>query len=179
MKLPLQITTRNVSLSEAAEAAIREKASKLETFYDHIMSCRVLVEVPHRHKHQGVAYNVRIDITVPGNEVIVKREPNEDLYVAIRDSFDAARRQLQSFARRQRGEVKIHQEGTPTGHVRRLYPHEDYGFIETPDGREIYFHRNSVRNSGFDHLSTDTEVRFTEEEGEQGPQAVVVIPLAK
>lgn len=179
MKLPLQITTRNVSLSEAAEATIREKSSKLETFYDHIMSCRVLVEVPHRHKHQGVAYNVRIDITVPGNEIIVKREPNEDLYVAIRDSFDAARRQLQSFAGRQRGEIKIHQEISPTGHIRKLYPQEDYGFIETGDGREIYFHRNSVKNSGFDHLSTDAEVRFTEEEGEQGPQAVVVIPLGK
>jgi ribosomal subunit interface protein len=179
MKLPLQITTRNVSLSNAAEEAIREKASKLDTFYDHIMSCRVLVEVPHRHKHQGVAYNVRIDITVPGNELVVKREPNEDLYVAIRDSFDAARRQLQSFARRQRGEIKIHQEATPMGHVRKLYPQDNYGFIETPDGREIYFHRNSVKNSGFDHLSPNAEVRFTEEEGEQGPQAVVVIPVGK
>ncbi len=96
MKLPLQITTRNVSLSEAAEEAIREKASKLETFYDHIMSCRVLVEVPHRHKQHGIAYNVRVDITVPGNEIVVKREPNEDLYVAIRDSFDAARRHVLS-----------------------------------------------------------------------------------
>lgn len=180
MKLPLQITTRNVSLSEAAEEILREKASKLETFYDHIMSCRVLVEVPHRHKQHGISYNVRIDITVPGNEIVVKREPNEDLYVAIRDSFDAARRQLQTFAGRQRGEVKIHhQESAPTGHVRKLYPEGDYGFIETLDGREIYFHRNSVRNSGFDHLSPNTEVRFTEEEGEQGPQAVVVIPLGK
>lgn len=178
MKLPLQITTRNVSLSEAAEETIREKASKLETFYDHIMSCRVLVEVPHRHKHQGMAYNVRIDITVPGNEFVVKREPNEDLYVAIRDSFDAARRQLQGFARRQRGEIKIH-EAAPTGHIRQLFPHEDYGFIETRDGREIYFHRNSVKNSGFDHLSTDAEVRFAEEEGEEGPQAVVVVPVGK
>ncbi len=114
------------------------------------------------------------------HEIVVKREPNADLYVAIRDSFDAARRQLQSFSGRQRGEVKIHQENhSPTGHVRKLYPADDYGFIETPDGREIYFHRNSVRNSGFDHLSPNAEVRFTEEEGEQGPQAVVVIPLGK
>jgi len=108
MKLPLQITTRNISLSEAAEQAIREKAEKLNTFTDRIISCRVLVEVPHRHKHQGVSYNVLIDITVPGTEIVVKREPNEDLYVAIRDAFDAARRQVQDYVQRQRGEVKVH-----------------------------------------------------------------------
>lgn len=111
MKLPLQITTRNVSLSEAAETAIRDKAAKLETFHDNITACRVLVEVPHRHKQQGMSYNVSIDITVPGNEIIVKREPNEDLYVAIRDSFDAARRQLQEISARRRGDVKTHVNG--------------------------------------------------------------------
>lgn len=111
MKLPLQITTRNISLSEAAENTIREKAAKLETFHDNITACRVLVEVPHRHKHQGMAYNVNIDITVPGNEIVVKREPNEDLYVAIRDSFDAARRQLQEISARRRGDVKHHDNG--------------------------------------------------------------------
>jgi ribosomal subunit interface protein len=113
MKLPLQITTRNVSLSEAAEAGIREKAAKLDTFYDRIMSCRVVVEAPHRHQQQGILYNVRIDITVPGTELIVKREPHEDLYVSIRDAFDAARRQLQTYARKQRGEVKLHEPQAP------------------------------------------------------------------
>ena len=108
MKIPLQITTRNVSLSEAAEQTIRDKAAKLDTFHDRITSCRVLVEAPHRHKHQGILYNVLIDITVPGNEIVVKREPHEDLYVSIRDSFDAARQQLQEAVKRQRGEVKNH-----------------------------------------------------------------------
>jgi ribosomal subunit interface protein len=109
MKLPLQITARNVSLSEAAEAAIREKAAKLDTFYDRIMSCRVVVEAPHRHQHQGALYNVRIDITVPGSELVVKKEPHEDLYVSIRDAFDAARRQIQDYAHKQRGETKLHE----------------------------------------------------------------------
>lgn len=179
MKLPLQITTKNVSLSETAIDAIRDKAAKLETFYDRIISCRVLVEAPHRHKHQGVAFNVHIDITVPGHEIVVKREPNEDVYIAIRDSFDAARRQLQDITRRQRGEKKLH-EPSPVGYIRRLSPEGDHGFIETADGREIYFHRNSVRgNGGFDHLAPDLEVRFVEEQGEQGPQATVVLPLGK
>ncbi len=105
MKLPLQITTRNISLSEAAEQTIREKADKLNTFCDRITSCRVLVEAPHRHKQQGVLYNVHIDITVPGSEIVVKKEQNEDLYVSIRDAFDAARRQLKDYTERQRGDM--------------------------------------------------------------------------
>ncbi len=176
MQLPLQITARNMSLSEAAEQAIREKAAKLDQFHDRIMSCRVVVECPHRHKHQGVLYNVRIDLTVPGAELVVKREPNEDLYVAIRDAFDAARRQLQDHARRQRGEVKSHEE-PPHGYISQLFPEQSYGFITTPDGREIYFHRNSVKNADFEKLATSTPVRFLEEPGEQGPQATVVQPL--
>ncbi|MDR2876746.1 MAG: HPF/RaiA family ribosome-associated protein [Chromatiales bacterium] len=162
MKLPLQITTRNVSLSEAAAETIREKSAKLETFYDSIMACRVLVEAPHRHKHQGVSYNVRLDITVPGGEIVVKREPNEDLYIAIRDSFDAARRQLQSFARRQRGQVKVH-EGSPVGHVRNIQVEQ-----ETDDGEEVYFHSNSSKGGdGFDRLTPDVAAKFVEEDGEQ------------
>lgn len=177
MKLPLQITARNVSLSETAEATIRDKAAKLDTFYDRIMSCRVVVDAPHRHQHQGVLYNVRIDITVPGGELIVKREPHEDLYVSIRDAFDAARRQVQGYARKQRGDVKAHEEHHPQGHVIKLYPADNYGFIATPDEREIYFHRNSVKNDEFDRLVTGMEVRFVEEQGAEGPQATAVIPV--
>lgn len=102
MKLPLQITSRNVSLSESAEQAIRDKAAKLDQFYDRIMGCRVLVESPHRHQHQGNQYNVRIDITVPGSEIVIKREENEDLYVAIRDAFDAAQRKVKDFSSKQK-----------------------------------------------------------------------------
>ncbi len=105
MKLPLQITTRNISLSDAAETTIREKAAKLNTFSDKITSCRVLVEAPHRHKQQGVTYNVHIDMTVPGSEIVVKKEQHEDLYVSIRDAFDAARRQLQDYTQKQRGDM--------------------------------------------------------------------------
>ena len=177
MKLPLQITARNVSLSESAETTIREKAAKLDTFYDSIMSCRVVVDAPHRHHHQGVQYNVRIDITVPGGELVVKREPHEDLYVSIRDAFDAARRQLQGYARKQRGEIKAHDVHHPLGHVIRLYPAENYGFIGTHDDREIYFHRNSVKNNDFDKLATGMEVTFIEEQGAEGPQATAVIPV--
>lgn len=110
MKLPLQITTRHVSLSETAVETIKQKASKLETFYNQIIACRVMVEAPHRHKSQGQLFNVRLDITVPGGELVVKKEPHQDIYVSIRDAFDAARRQLQSYAKKRRGDVKTHFE---------------------------------------------------------------------
>ncbi len=176
MRLPLQLSVRNMSLSEAAEADIREKAARLDSFYDQVMGCRVIIEVPHRHHHKGVLYNVRIDMTVPGSELVIKREPHEDLYVAIRDAFDAARRQLEDFARRRRGDVKTH-EAPSHARVTKLFA--EYGFLETPDGREIYFHRNSVLDGGFDRLKTGAEVRFSEEEGEQGPQASTVALIGK
>jgi ribosomal subunit interface protein len=174
MKLPLQITVRNVSLSEVAKADIHKKVAKLDSFYDRIMSCRVVVEAPHRHHHQGVLYNVRIDMTVPGGELVVKREPHEDIYVAIRDAFDAVQRQLKDYVRRQRGDVKAH-DTVAHARVDKLFPEEGFGFLETVDGREIYFHRNSVLRGSFDLLEVGTEVRFAEEEGEQGPQASTVI----
>ncbi len=193
--------------SEAIEANIRERAAKLDTFYERIMSCRVVVEAPHRYHHKGKVYHVRIDMTVPGGEVVVKREPkrivdaplrsqkepgvelavnrelskpdsHEDVYVAIRDAFDAARRKLQDHARRQRGQLKSH-ESIPHARVSKLFPDEGFGFLETPDGREIYFHRNSVLNGDFDRLRVPMEVYFTEEQGEKGPQASTVKVISK
>ncbi|HEX9758292.1 MAG TPA: HPF/RaiA family ribosome-associated protein [Nitrospiria bacterium] len=176
MKIPLQITVRNLSLSEAAEADIRRRVEKLESFCDKIVGCRVTMEVPHRHKHQGVLYNARIDITVPGKEIVVKREPHEDIYVSIRDAFNAARRQLQNYLRKKRGEVKVHEE-VPIARVIKLFSEDGYGFLETPDGYEIYFHKNSVLNGGFENLNIGTEVRYSEEEGEKGTQASTVVPI--
>jgi cold shock CspA family protein len=121
---------------------------------------------------------VRIDLIVPGDELVVDRQVDEDLYVAIRDAFHAARRKLEDYARRQRGAVKVH-EASPHARVVKLFPDEGYGFLETPDGREVYFHRNSVKDSGFDRLEIGTEVRFAEESGEQGPQASAVIIVGK
>jgi cold shock CspA family protein/ribosome-associated translation inhibitor RaiA len=172
MQLPLQITVRDLSLSEAAETDIRAKAANLETYYDGIMGCRVVVEGPARHHRKG-PYTVGIDLSVPGAELVVDRQSDEDVYVAIRDAFDAARRRLEDYARRQRGAVKFHEE-TPRAHVSKLFPEEGYGFLGTPDGREIYFHRHSVLHPGFDRLTIGTEVRFVEEPGEKGPQASTV-----
>ena len=109
MQIPLQITIRVMETSEALETHIREKAQKLDEFFTNIMSCRVVVEVPHNHHHQGKHFNVRIDIGVPGNEIVVNRDHSEDVYIALRDAFNAAKRQLEDYARKIRGDVKNHE----------------------------------------------------------------------
>ncbi len=173
MRLPLQVTFRNIPSSEAIEAHINEKAAKLDRFYDRIMSCRVVVDSTQRRQRQGKLFGVRIDITVPRKELAVTREENEDVYIAIRDAFDTASRRLEEHARRERGDVKIHQ-GPLSGRIIRLFPDEHYGFIETPDEREVYFHQNSVLNGDFGGLKVGTEVSFVEEQGTEGPQAARV-----
>jgi ribosomal subunit interface protein len=113
MRIPLQITIRDIDHSEALETHIRDKVKKLDEFFNHIMSCRVVVEMPHKHHHQGKQFNVRIDIGVPGSEIVVNRDHAEDVYVALRDAFDVAKRQLEEYARKIRGDIKTHQPKRP------------------------------------------------------------------
>jgi cold shock CspA family protein/ribosome-associated translation inhibitor RaiA len=179
MRLPLQITARDLELSPNVEQLIREEAEKLESFYERLTGCRVLVETAHRYPTgERVQYNVRIDLTVPGAELVIKRQPHPDLWTAIQRAFDAARRRLQDRARRRRGDVKAKSDA-PTGRVVRLFPYEGYGFLQTGDGREIYFHRNSVLRGGFARLDVGVEVRYAEEDGAHGPQASTVTVLRR
>ncbi len=173
MKIPLQITFRNMPRSEAIEAKINEKAAKLDRYYDRIMSCRVVVEESQRRQHQGILFSVHIDITAPGKELAVTRAEDEDPHVAVRDAFNTAARWLEEHARRKRGEVKTHEE-PPAGRIIRILPDQSHGFIITPDHREIYFHRNSVLNDDFGHLKLGVAVTFIEEQGKEGPQAARV-----
>ncbi|HLK10644.1 MAG TPA: HPF/RaiA family ribosome-associated protein [Candidatus Binatia bacterium] len=178
MEVPLEVRFRNMAPSPALEAAIRERAQKLEEFCDRITGCRVVVEAPHRRHHQGNLYHLRIDLTVPGREIVVRRDPpedrtHEDVYVVVRDAFDAVRRQLEDHVRRQRGDVKSH-TGPPHGRIVRLLPEKGYGFIRAADGREIYFHAHAVVGETIDRLAVGAEVAFVEELGEKGPQASTV-----
>jgi cold shock CspA family protein len=123
---------------------------------------------------------VRIDLTVPpGKELVVNREPGpapttDELPGAIRFAFDAARRQLQELVERQRGDVKVHPEQQMAGVIVRLLPDRDCGFIKTLDGRDVYFHRNSLLNEDFDRLEVGVGVHFAEEMGAHGLQASTV-----
>jgi cold shock CspA family protein/ribosome-associated translation inhibitor RaiA len=198
MILLLQITFRNMRSSEMVKGWIQEEAKKLDGFHGKITSCRVVVELPNRRRKAGNLYHVRVDLTVPGGEMVVKRQPNlrampgrvkmnptkslevkvphKDLRLAINDAFGAMQRRLQDFSRRRRREVKTH-KALPIGRVVRLFPEEGYGFLETVDGREVYFHKNSVVNNAFDRLVAGAEVSFIEEKGDQGPQASTLKPV--
>lgn len=179
MKLPLQISFHNLERCETIENRIWEEAAQLDEFCAQIMSCRVVVDVPHRHHLTGNVYQIRLDIKVPGEEIAVTHEPPEhdpyyqNVNVAIRDAFDSAARRLEDYVRRQRKDVK-HHEGTAHGRVVELFSEPGYGFIETADRRRIYFHANSVLDGKFDTLSIGAEVAFAEEQGDKGPQASTV-----
>ena len=183
MQVPLEIVFHNVDRSPAVEAAVRERAAKLEQFADNITSCRVTVEAPHKNHQQGNLYTVRIDLRFPGGEAVANRSPSEnhaheDVYVALRDAFRAARRQLQDRQRIRRGDVKPH-EPPPHGRIASIDRERGSGRIAAADGREIYFHRNSLLNGRFEQLEPGMEVRFSEEPGDKGPQASTVHLIGK
>ncbi len=177
MEIPLQITTRNIDLGDPTKEELKKRAEKLDNFFERIMRCRVTVEVPHRFNKQAMnaaEYNIRIDLTVPGREIVIKNSPDKDLDVAIREAFEAAQRKLEDYVRKLRGDVK-HHEGAPHGVVSSIFPDEGYGFLSTDDGREIYFHQNSVLEKRFKNLKVGAFVRYKEEIGVKGPQASTVV----
>ena len=185
MAVPTQITFRNMDVSPAVEEQIRERADGLERYFPSIIACRVAVETAHHHQRKGRIFHIRIRLSVPGREIVVSRDPgehhaHEDIQVAIRDAFDAARRQLEDHLRRLDAKVKTH-EPPAHGRIARLVAEGDYGFIESATGEEIYMHRDSVVGAKFEDLSVGDAVRYVEHpgEGEKGPQASTVVPIGK
>ena len=184
MQTPLQLTFEHMDHSNSIEARIRDEAAKLEQFYDRITSMRVVVARPQHRHHTGNVYQIRIHITVPGAaDIAISREPaatgaHEDVYVTVTDAFKTAGRRLQDLARRRQGQVKQH-EAPPHGTITALHPERDHGFITASDGREVYFHRNSVAEAKLEDLRLGQEVRFSEAIGEKGPQATIVRPVGK
>jgi cold shock CspA family protein len=187
MGTPIDITFRNTPRFEAVEAVVRREAAKLERYGRRLISCHVAIEQPQRHQQVGNRHRVRLVIGAGLRKpIVVTREPgdsdmHEDLRTIVLGAFRAARRQLQCEMERRRAGGKPPHE--PRALVVRLFPgsssEEGYGFLKTPDGQELYFHRNSVRHGDFDRLAVGTEVRFEEEEGEKGPQARTVQAVNK
>lgn len=175
---PPEIVFRNVDPSAAVESAIRERIQKLAERYPDLLGCTVTVESPNRRGHKGHLYFLRIDLSVRGDELVVNRthgddHAHEDIYVAVRDAFDALTRQVERYENRRRREVKRH-EAPPQGRVARLFESDGYGFIGTPDGRHVYFHRNALLGEPFDQLAVGDAVEFVEVAGDDGPQASTV-----
>ncbi len=186
MDSPLALAFHGMAPSPNVETRVREQAAKLERFFGRINSCQVTIEAPHRHSRKGRLYRVRIEIGVPGKpNLVVSRHPSqhhahEDIYVAIRDAFDAAQRRLQEHARKTSRAVKVH-EAPLHGKILKLSPDRGYGFIALPDGQEIYFHRNAVVGADTKTLREGDEVRLSvaENESAKGPQATSVVPIGK
>lgn len=182
MQTEPQIVFEGIAPSEFVRSRILNEISRLERFFGRMTACRVVISKPQGRRHHGDLYAVAVRLVMPGGkEVHATRNPPQDhahadAHVAIRDVFAAARRQLQDEARRLRGAVKTHEE-TPEAIVTAIIAEQDFGFLESADGREIYFHRNAVANDGFKTLTVGARVRFSEALGEKGPQASFVSPV--
>jgi ribosomal subunit interface protein len=162
MPASLQITLRDMPNSIALETHIRDKIKKLDNLFTHLISCHVVVGMPHRHQQQGKEFSVHIDIGVPGSEIVVNRDHHEDPYVALRDAFAAAKRKLEDYVHRMRHEIKTHVV-EHLGNVVRISHKEGFGFITDADGNERYFHRDNVISPNFDRLKAGSEVKFVED----------------
>ena len=170
MQVPLQIVFHGFERSDALEAAVRDKVAHLEHLAGNITACRVVLELAQKHKHQGHPFGVRVDVTVPGRELVVDRVQHEDVYVALRDAFDAMKRQLEDAVHQRRGFEKEHPRELH-GEVVRLDADGGFGFIRTPDGEEYYFSRDNVAGDHFVRVEVGTAVQFIAEPAGEGWQA--------
>ena len=176
METPPDVTFRDVEPSDMHRDKIRDEIDKLERYFDRITSCRVVVEQPHKHAEHGNPYRVGIRLGVPTKQLVVNREPRQgaerqSLDAAITDAFQAMRRQLEQYVEQMRRGRQKGGDPVKHGKVVRLMPDESYGFIRTPDGRDVYFHENTVSSATLDDLHAQHPVWFTEEEGDKGPMA--------
>jgi ribosomal subunit interface protein len=164
----VQIVIRDMPKTVALQDHIREKAEKLTNYFNHIHSVRVVIELPQKHKRNGKLFRVRIDLVVPGKQLIVNHHINEDVYIAIRDAFKALLRRLEDYASIRRGSVKTH-ESANFGYISKVFPKEQYGFIQGVDGNEYYFNTTNVTN--FDKLMVGERVQFLGAVNSEGMQA--------
>jgi cold shock CspA family protein len=183
METPVEIDFERFEDNGRFRARIEDRIAMLESRFGHITACRVTMRGPGGHHRTGGPCEVTIHLELPGGRhVDIDRSPNQDErygdpLFAINDAFKRARRVLQDSVRQMQGKVKYHEEAQPTGTVRVIEPEEGFGFLKTADGRDVYFHRNSVLNDGFDRLKSGDSVAFVEEMGEKGPQASTVRAL--
>lgn len=182
MQVPLETNLRDLTEHEArhAQTIIAEQVARLDHLAGDLISCRVAIQKPQQHQRTGSPYRVRIRVTLPpGHELVVTKEPGDNdfhdqLATVLRDAFHAVERQLKDTMERRRGDVKPVAPIEQLGFVVRLFTESGYGFIQTPDGEELYFHRNSVLHDEFDRVTVGTQVRYDAALGDKGPQATSV-----
>jgi cold shock CspA family protein len=184
METPVQIDFQGMQADPKIRAAIAKHVSQLEERFGRVTAGRVVLKSPGGHHRTGGLYELHVRLALPdGREVNIGHTPQNDerysnIDFALNDVFKRARRQLQDQVRKLQAQVKTH-EGPPIGTVSELDPLGEFGFIQTGDGREIYFHRNSVLNGEFPKLTVGSHVTFAEEMGDKGPQASTVKLMGK
>ena len=186
METPVEVDFQGMAGRPDILASIKRHVAGMERRYGRVTACRVVLKGPGGHHRSGGLYEVNIHLVLPnGREVIVGRtaqadERHADLLFAVNDAFKRARRQLQDHVRHLQGQVKRH-GGQPIGTVTSFDPSGEFGYLQTADGREVYFHKNSVLDGDFYKLETGSEVRLViaEDEGVEGAQASSVIPIGK
>ncbi len=183
MQAAVEIDFQGMAADESLRQSVLRHVAIVEDRFGEITWCRVAIKAPSDRHRKGGLYEIAVHIILPHRrDVDIGRtatadERYADPAFAVNDAFKRALRRLEERARRQRGKVKTHQE-QPVATVKSINA-SGFGFLETADGREIYFHRNSVLNDGFAHLSPGTRVTYCEEPGEKGPQASTVRLLGK
>jgi ribosomal subunit interface protein len=180
MQRPLEIAFKRLDSSDFIRNLVEERVERLERFHPHIIGCRVVIEAPHRSAEgHSPPLGIAVEVDVANRPRIVAKETEAqramkgDHLSAINRAFEAIERQLEDTSDRQRGEVKLHENARQTGSVVRLFPEQEYGFIEIAGGSELYFTRNAVVDGSFDQLKVGSMVQVTEATGEgpMGPQA--------
>jgi len=182
MDVEPQVSFQNLEHSDAVERDILEKVEHLHQLHPRLAGCRVVVDAPHRDKKKGRIYEVRIDMSVPGKDISVTREAglnhaHEDIYVAIRDSFDAAKRLLDDRERKMDAHrTKRHPE-VRHGKLARIFKEDGYAFIECEDGHEVYFDRDSLTKNVWPRLEVGCNLRFKQLDGDKGPYGIQITLL--
>jgi len=180
MQRPLQIAFKRMDTSPALEALIRQRVDHLETLYPRLTGCRVVVEIPHRASETAkVPISVSVVADIPGQAPVIgrneqeRREAKKDHTAALNNAFDAVERQLEKLGDVQKDEIKPHEGAGESGMIVRLFPEQNYGFVEIDNSPELYFTRNAVLGGDFDELQVGMMVHVTRatDEGPMGPQA--------
>lgn len=154
---------------------IEEELARLQKHYhDPILHARV--EIIGTAHHRLGAFEVHLVVSIPGDTITIMRQ-GEMVMPLVVEAFDVLDRRLAEHSEVVQQQIKTHGEVAQHGRVVRLFLDEDYGFIESDEGLEVYFHAHAVKKGKFSHLKPGTVVKFTQESGDQGPQAIWVQPL--
>jgi cold shock CspA family protein/ribosome-associated translation inhibitor RaiA len=171
----VRIDGRNLEILPEWREKIEEELARLQKHY-HNPILHARVEIIGTAHHRLGAFEVHLVVSIPGDTITLMRQGDMVMPLVV-EAFDVLDRRLAEHAQVVQQQIKTHEEVAQHGRVVRLFPDDDYGFIESDEGLEVYFHAHAVKKGKFSHLMPGTPVKFTQEAGDQGPQAIWVQAL--